>query len=102
MHHLPNTADLPNTVTTKAVSSMIITPQNYFADDISRRTMHRVRVSYDEKSNVTDVKMFGTKQPTCAFDMKNVTPKLDSFVGELQIPKFPFNPSGSLQTNPGG
>ncbi|KAM0212473.1 hypothetical protein ACHAQD_009774 [Fusarium lateritium] len=102
MHHLPNTADLPNTVTTKAVSSIIITPQNYFAGDISRRTVHQVRVSYDEKSNITDVKMFGTKQPTCAFDMKNVTPKLGTFVGELQIPKFPFNPSGSLQTNPGG
>jgi primary-amine oxidase len=102
MHHLPNTADLPNTVTTKAVSSIIITPQNYFPGDISRRTMHQVRVSYDEKSNVTGVKMFGTKQPTCAFDMKNVAAKLDTFVGELQIPKFPFNPSGSLQTNPGG
>ncbi|KAL6922703.1 hypothetical protein FSST1_006729 [Fusarium sambucinum] len=102
MHHLPNTADVPNTVTTKAVSSMMISPQNYFSGDISRRTMHQVRVSYNEKSNVTGVKMFGIKQPTCAFDMTKTAPKLDTFVGELQIPKFPFNPSGSLQTNPGG
>lgn len=102
MHHLPNTADLPNTVTTKAVSSMMISPQNYFSGDISRRTMHQVRVSFDDKSNVTAVNMFGTKQPTCAFDMAKAAPKLDTFVGELQIPKFPFNPSGSLQTNPGG
>ncbi|KAF4440787.1 hypothetical protein F53441_12195 [Fusarium austroafricanum] len=102
MHHLPNTADLPNTVTTKAVSSMIIAPQNYFAGDISRRTIHQVRLSYDEKSIVTDVKTFGTKQPTCAYNLGEVAPDLSSFIGEIEIPKFPWNPSGSLQTNPGG
>ncbi|KAL6364234.1 hypothetical protein LRP88_02151 [Fusarium phalaenopsidis] len=102
MHHLPNTADLPNTVMTTAVSSMFIAPQNYFAGDVSRRTIHQARLSYNEHSIVTDAKTFGTKQPTCAFDMNKVAPDLSSFVGEIQIPKFPWNPSGSLQTNPGG
>lgn len=102
MHHLPNTADLPNTVTTTAISSMAIAPQNYFAGDISRRTIHGVRLSYDKHSKITDEKTFGTKQPTCAFDMNKAAPKLDTFVGEISIPKFPWNPSGSLQTNPGG
>ncbi|KAF5658677.1 peroxisomal amine oxidase [Fusarium heterosporum] len=102
MHHLPNTADLPNTVTTTAMSSMAIAPQNYFAADISRRTTHQVQLSYDEHSIVTDVDTFGTKQPTCAFDLRKSAPDLSKFVGEIQIPKFPWNPSGSLQTNPGG
>lgn len=102
MHHLPNTADLPNTVTTKAVSSMMISPQNYFSGDVSRRTLHQVRMSFDKNSNVTGVKRFGVKQPTCALDMNTVAPDLSTFVGEIEIPKFPWNPSGSLQTNPGG
>ena len=102
MHHLPNTADLPNTVMTTAVSSMFIAPQNYFASDVSRRTIHQARLSYNEHSIVTDAKTFGTKQPTCAYDMNKAAPDLSSFVGEIQIPKFPWNPSGSLQTNPGG
>ncbi|KAF5643096.1 peroxisomal amine oxidase copper-containing protein [Fusarium sp. NRRL 52700] len=102
MHHLPNTADLPNTVTTKAVSSMVISPQNYFSGDVSRRTVHQVRMSFDKNSNVTEVKRFGVKQPTCAFDMNRAAPELSKFVGEIEIPKFPWNPSGSLQTNPGG
>ncbi|EEU33975.1 uncharacterized protein NECHADRAFT_94780 [Fusarium vanettenii 77-13-4] len=102
MHHLPNTADLPNTVMTTAVSSMFIAPQNYFAGDVSRRTIHQARLSYNEHSIVTDAKTFGTKQPTCAYDMNKAAPDLSSFVGEIQIPKFPWNPSGSLQTNPGG
>ncbi|KAM0548794.1 hypothetical protein ACHAPJ_009791 [Fusarium lateritium] len=102
MHHIPNTADLPNTVTTKAVSSMIIAPQNYFVGDISRRTIHQVQLDYDENSTVTNLNMFGAKLPTCAFDMNKAAPDLSSFVGEIEIAKFPFNPSGSLQTNPGG
>src|SRR6478735_8107743 len=102
MHHLPNTADLPNTVTTKAVSSMMISPQNYFAGDLSRRTVNQVRMSFDKNSNVTEVKRFGVQQPTCALDMNKMAPDLSKFVGEIEIPKFPWNPSGSLQTNPGG
>ncbi|KAF4996189.1 hypothetical protein FGRMN_4637 [Fusarium graminum] len=102
MHHLPNTADLPNTVTTTAMSSMAIAPQNYFAGDISRRTTRQVQVSYDKNSIVTDVDTFGTKEPTCAFDLRKSAPDLSRFVGEIEIPKFPWNPSGSLQTNPGG
>jgi primary-amine oxidase len=102
MHHIPNTADLPNTVTTKAVSSIIIAPQNYFISDISRRTIHQVQLDYDENSTVTNLNIFGAKLPTCAFDMNKAAPDLSSFVGEIKIAKFPFNPSGSLQTNPGG
>ncbi|KAF4342275.1 multidrug resistance [Fusarium beomiforme] len=102
MHHLPNTADLPNTVTTKAISSMTIAPQNYFSGDVSRRTVHQVRVSYDKDAKVTNVKRFGVEQPMCAFDMSQVAPDLSTFVGEIEIQKFPWNPSGSLQTNPGG
>ena len=102
MHHLPNTADLPNTVTTTAVSSMAIVPQNYFAGDVSRRTIHGVRVDFNDKSEIVGRKTFGTKLPTCAYDMNNAAPDLGSFIGEIVIPKFPWNPSGSLQTNPGG
>jgi primary-amine oxidase len=102
MHHIPNTADLPNTVTTKAVSSIIIAPQNYFISDVSRRTIHQVQLDYDENSTVTNLNIFGAKLPTCAFDMNKAAPDLSSFVGEIKIAKFPFNPSGSLQTNPGG
>ena len=102
MHHAPNTADLPNTMTTTAMSSVAIAPQNYFAGDIARRTVQAVRLSFDETSAITETKLFGAKQPTCRFDLKDAQPDLSTFVGELQIEKFPWNPSGSLQTNPGG
>jgi primary-amine oxidase len=84
------------------MSSIAIAPQNYFAGDLSRRTIHEVRLSYDDTSTITDEKTFGTKQPICAYDMNKAAPDLSSFVGEIEIPKFPWNPSGSLQTNPGG
>jgi primary-amine oxidase len=102
MHHLPNTADLPNTVTTTAISSLLIAPQNYLAGDASRNTIHQVRLDFDEKSKVIDHKTFGTKQPMCAYQMEWIAPNLDTFTGEVKIPKFPYNPSGSQQTNPGG
>lgn len=89
MHHLPNTADLPNTVTTTAFSSIAIAPQNYFSGDISRRTSNGVRVDFDEKAKIVDRIRFGTQQPTCAYDMVNAAPDLSSFVGEVIIPKFP-------------
>ena len=102
MHHLPNTADLPNTVTTTAVSSILIAPQNYFSADQSRATIHQVRMNFDVNASITSTDIFGTKYPTCALDLKAVEPELDSFVGEVKIVKFPYDPIGSQQTNPGG
>lgn len=102
MHHIPNTADLPNTVTTTAMSSMAISPQNYFPSDVSRHTIQGVRLLFDKTSKVTDRKTFGTEHSTCFYNMKNAAPDLGTFIGEIEIPKFPWNPSGSLQTNPGG
>lgn len=99
---MPNTADLPNTVTTTATTSFAIAPQNYFAGDISRRTIHGVRLSFDETSAITETDTFGTEQPVCLYDMSKASPDLSSFIGEISIAKFPWNPSGSLQSNPGG
>ena len=45
---------------------------------------------------------FNSQQPVRMYDMNKAAPDLKTFVGELQIPKFPWNPSGNLQTNPGG
>lgn len=101
-HHIPNTADLPNTVTTTAVTSFGLAPQNYFAGDISRSTIHGVRLSFDETSSIVKTDTFGTEQPICLYDMNQAAPDLSSFIGEIAISKFPWNPSGSLQTNPGG
>jgi primary-amine oxidase len=101
-HHIPNTADLPNTVTTTAMSSIAIAPQNYFYGDISRRTTNGVRLSVDANSIITERNVFGTQPPVCMYDMSMAAPNLDTFLGELMIPKFPWNPSGSLQTSPGG
>jgi primary-amine oxidase len=81
---------------------MAIAPVNYFAGDVSRSTIHGVRVNFDDKSQIIDRITFGTTQPTCAYDMVEVAPNLSSFIGEITIPKFPWDPSGSLQTNPGG
>ncbi|KAL9111597.1 MAG: hypothetical protein Q9187_007909 [Circinaria calcarea] len=101
MHHVPNTADLPNTVFTSAQSSMLIAPQNYLPSDPSRQTIHQVRLNFLD-ANVTDQLTFGTKQPTCMLDTSSVAPELSSFVGEVLIPKYPYDPLNTIETNPGG
>ena len=146
MHHVPNTADLPNTVFTvgfansvphrkisvpsssaltrltrslasdfvaglirraladtvqTAQSSVIIAPQNFFAADTSHQTIHQVRLDFTD-AKVTNVTTFGTNQPTCMLDMNSVAPDLTTFIGEVIIPKFPFDQLDSVETNPGG
>lgn len=80
---------------------MLIAPQNYLPGDPSRQTIHQVRLNFLD-ANVTDQLTFGTKQPTCMLDTSSVAPELSSFVGEVLIPKYPYDPLNIVETNPGG
>ena len=80
---------------------MIIAPQNYFVADTSHQTIHQVRLDFTD-AKVTNATTFGTVQPTCQLDMNSVAPDLTSFIGEVIIPKFPFDQLDSVETNPGG
>ncbi|WEW60662.1 DUF1965 and Cu_amine_oxid domain-containing protein [Emydomyces testavorans] len=94
MHHVPDTSDLPNTVTTNAHSSMAIFPHNYFLESPSRATRQQVRVSF-AKDKPTQVDKFGSHQATCNFDMKNAIPDLTNYKGDLVVPKYPFLPANA-------
>ena len=61
-----------------------------------------MRIDFLENATVTDARTFGTKQPSCMLDMSTLSPDLHTFVGEIVIPKFPYDPVDSQQTNPGG
>lgn len=80
---------------------MLIVPQNYLPSDPSRQTIHQVRLDF-LNANVTDQFTFGTKQPTCMLDMSSVAPDLSSFIGEVKIAKYPYDPLNTIETNPGG
>ncbi|KAI4098821.1 MAG: hypothetical protein L6R37_006275 [Teloschistes peruensis] len=100
MHHIPDQSDLPNTVFTSAVSSMIIAPQNALVGDPSRSTIHQTRLNLVNGS-VADALTFGSKQPTCSFDMGRTRPRLEEWTGEVYEVKYPYEPDAQMIANPG-
>ncbi|KAI2080782.1 hypothetical protein LOZ04_004158 [Ophidiomyces ophidiicola] len=89
MHHVPDTSDLPNTVTTNAHSSLAIVPHNYLPSNPSRATRQQVRVTFGN-DKPTQVETFGSGQAKCSFDMQNAIPDLSDYKGDVVIPKYPF------------
>ena len=79
---------------------MILTPQNYLLGDPSRGTIHQTRINAINGS-VTDALSFGAKQPTCSLDLSVTAPNLKSFVGEVYIEKYPYEPDAQMLGNPG-
>jgi len=92
MHHVPHTGDLPNTVFTTAHSGIQFMPSNYFTMDQSRSTVNMVRIDYKD-GNVSNVETFGQKDAACELDFKPVEPDLYSYIGDVVIRKFPFDPN---------
>lgn len=91
MHHVPHTGDLPNTVFTGAHSSVMFSPVNYFEGDVSRRTVHQVRIDYDG-GDVKAVEEFGQgKASTCGVvEYTDLTEDLRGYTGDVVIRKFPY------------
>lgn len=58
MHHVPQTGDLPNTVTTSAVSSVRFVPHNFWPIDQSRQSSDQIRIMYNS-TGATAVDRFG-------------------------------------------
>lgn len=71
---------------------MIIAPQNYFVGDQSRNTIHQTRINV-VNGTVTNALTFGAKQPTCSIDLSVTAPNLQSFIGEVFISKYPYEPN---------
>ena len=95
MHHVPHTGDLPNTVMTTAHSGVQFMPSNYFAGDESRRTRNQVRVKFGG-GDETEVETFGQFEAdaaTCKLDYTPVDADLESYVGDIVVRKFPFDPN---------
>ena len=84
MHHVPTTADLPNTVMTTAHAGVKFVPANYFDGDQSRRSMSQVRISYAD-GKVLDVDTAGRPEQLCLSD-------LWSYQGDVLVRKFPYAP----------
>ncbi len=84
MHHVPTSADLPNTVMTAAHAGLKFVPANYFASDESRHTMSQVLIKY-EKGTVLNVDTAGRPEQLCLAD-------LWSYSGDVLVRKFPYEP----------
>ena len=70
---------------------MIIAPQNYVLGDPSRSTIHQARINA-VNGTVTNALTFGVKNPTCSVDLSTTDPNLSSFVAEVYISKYPYEP----------
>jgi len=96
MHHIPHSGDLPNTVMTTAHSAIQFMPSNYFAGDLSRRTVHQVRIDYED-GITSHVEEFGqlTNQEnlTCKLEFTPLEPNLWAYTGDIVVRKFPFDPN---------
>jgi len=96
MHHVPHSGDLPNTVMTTAHSAIQFMPSNYFAGDLSRRTVHQVRIDYED-GITSHVEEFGqlTNQEdlTCKLEFTPLEPDLWAYTGDIVVRKFPFDPN---------
>ncbi|KAI0918247.1 hypothetical protein AcV7_007046 [Taiwanofungus camphoratus] len=66
MHHLPQAEDAPNTRTNVATSSFLLTPLNYFDEDISMDSMNAILLSPPEKpSDAWSYNDYGVKAANC-------------------------------------
>ena len=79
---------------------MVISPQNFNTGDESRRTIHGVRINAVNGS-VTDSVTFGAKSPTCSLDLSVTAPNIQTWVGEVYTPKYPYHPDAQQIGNPG-
>ena len=69
MHHVAHTGDLPNTVSTTAQGSMMISPHNYLDLDASRQTSQMVEINFSPTSEGnTTIEEFGKSKPHCFAD----------------------------------
>jgi len=70
---------------------MVIRPQNYLPGDPSRGTIHQTRINAIN-GTFTDALTFGAKPLTCSLDLSVTNPNLQSFIGEVYISKYPYEP----------
>lgn len=87
MHHLPSTADLPNTMFSIAHSGVQFVPANYLSSDPSRQTVNMVRIDYASSGTsaagtpaVVDV--FGQQDLQCQLQFVPAELGLNTYVGE--------------------
>ncbi|KAK4208151.1 copper amine oxidase [Rhypophila decipiens] len=97
MHHVPHTGDLPNTVMTTAHSGIQFMPSNYFLSDVSRRTVHQIRIDYEDgvTSHVEEFNKFTSADniTTCKLDYTPVKTNHWNYTGDIVVRKFPFDPN---------
>ncbi|KAM0786196.1 hypothetical protein ACM66B_007001 [Microbotryomycetes sp. NB124-2] len=93
MTHVPNTADLPNTVMSTAQAGLMFSPHNMFASDASRSTHQMARITFDpETHGVAAVNTFESTFATGSLDLDSLAPNLGAYKVESVTRKFPYEP----------
>ncbi|KAK4051493.1 hypothetical protein OIO90_004707 [Microbotryomycetes sp. JL221] len=93
MSHVPNSADLPNTVMTTAQAGLMFSPHNMFSSDASRSTHRMARIRFSESSSgVSSVDTFGSNQANGTLDLSTLQPDLMAYKVESVVRKFPYEP----------
>lgn len=70
MHHLPSSADIPNTLFNIAHTSVQIVPVNFHEVDPSLATAHRVRIDLNATTGAVDkVELFGQDEGMCEMNI---------------------------------
>lgn len=103
MHHVPDTADLPNTVSTLAQAGLTIAPQNYLpAGDASRASRQQVRINHgDGEAHVTwfgegdgdDADEEEDNEPEGMFNLTAARSGVEEYTGGFVVRKFPYDPA---------
>ncbi|KAK4049982.1 hypothetical protein OIV83_003806 [Microbotryomycetes sp. JL201] len=93
MTHVPNTADLPNTVMTTAQAGLMFSPHNMFASDASRSTHQMARITFDPQTDgVAAVNTFESTFATGSVNLDTFAPDLGAYQVESVTRKFPYEP----------
>ncbi|KAK0654082.1 Membrane primary amine oxidase [Lasiodiplodia hormozganensis] len=104
MHHVPDTQDLPNTVSTLAQAGLTIAPQNYLpAGDASRASRQQVRINHG--GGEAHVTWFGgggeggddadekNGEPEGMFNLTAARSGVEDYTGGFVVRKFPYDPA---------
>lgn len=104
MHHVPDTADLPNTVSTLAQAGLTIAPQNYLpSGDASRASRQQVRINHGSGGGGGEARVtwFGggddvgeeDNEPEGMFNLTAARSDVEEYTGGFVVRKFPYDPA---------
>ena len=80
MHHFTRAEDVPVTLFTEAVSSIVFAPQNFFDRAQEGDLLNRRWIVPDEDSGTLTYEDYGVALPSCKVELEEPVAKLEPWV----------------------